>query len=661
MWSFVNPLFLWAAAATTIPLLLHLLQKRRIVHVPFSTLRFLKLAKQRSASRARLENLLLWLLRTLLLLLLALAFAMPVVRNTAFGSRLGTAPRDVAIVWDVSYSMGYESGRQNVWDTAKATIRSIINGLKAGDRVCIFLADQDVQPLLEQPTSDFNLALSLVKAQAIQNRSSRLRPAVVAAAKALRDSGGREKELFVITDGQALPWTDFNSLTPAEFDKRIACFTALLGAESPQNVAPISVNVEPAVLITGMNARVTVQLTHTGADRDSAVALLVDDKEISRRTTKFSGAPQTELTFNVPPLPAGIHPARFETPADGLLLDNAFYFLLRVKEQLPALCVGSENDTFYLMHALNPGNDTSAIGARRVDPDALANEDLTSAACVFLCNAVPLPGPAMLNLERYVQNGGALVIFPGDRATAADYANWTLLPVKPTAISDVEPERRPLRLLKPRDPVFQGFHLPPGTVPAVTIRQQLTLPPDAKPDVLLSAGEEQPFLLNGQAGKGRVMLFTVSADRQWSDWPLSPFFLPVVHQIVYFAAGVGREPAFQWVTDEQPTPGIQKLAGGNLIAVNVPRDESVLTPITPDQVRAKMGLQNLQIARDQPELLHEIEQHRVGRPLDETLLWIVLALAALELFLANRACRQVAKKSPKPATTVSEAANAPAS
>ena len=80
MWTFLNPMFLYALGAGLIPLVLHLLKRRQAVIVHFSTLRFLKLAQKKSSRRMRMENFLLWLLRTILLLLLALAFAMPVIR-----------------------------------------------------------------------------------------------------------------------------------------------------------------------------------------------------------------------------------------------------------------------------------------------------------------------------------------------------------------------------------------------------------------------------------------------------------------------------------------------------------------------------------------------------------------------------------------------------
>ena len=68
MFSFLNPLFLFAAASVIIPVVLHMIQSHRTVKLPFSTIRFLKMAQQNASRRIRMEHFLLWLLRTLLLL-----------------------------------------------------------------------------------------------------------------------------------------------------------------------------------------------------------------------------------------------------------------------------------------------------------------------------------------------------------------------------------------------------------------------------------------------------------------------------------------------------------------------------------------------------------------------------------------------------------------
>src|SRR6185436_3224728 len=77
--AFGSAWMLWGAALVAAPLLIHLLNRRRFVVVPFAAMRFLQAAFARRRRRLRLESLLLLLLRCLLVLLAALAMALPFV------------------------------------------------------------------------------------------------------------------------------------------------------------------------------------------------------------------------------------------------------------------------------------------------------------------------------------------------------------------------------------------------------------------------------------------------------------------------------------------------------------------------------------------------------------------------------------------------------
>jgi hypothetical protein len=429
MWTFLNPMFLWAAAAVLVPLLLHFMQRRRRVRIRFSTLRFLKLAQKRAANRVRMENFLLWLLRTLVVLCLALAFALPVMRFKGLGSFMGTTHRDVAIVLDVSYSMGYESGQRSVWEAARAAAVGLVEGLQKGDRVCIFLADEDVTPLIEQPTTDLDMALAMLRAQRVQTCPSQLLPATLAAAAALDKSARSEREVHIITDGQALPWRSFAESTDAKrpapvvsgtatafppaaagppaagtradlLKKDIAFFVTLVGAPSPQNAFPLDVRVEPAVLMADTTARLAVRIGRSGPAQSVTAALAVDGRETTRATgdAKEDGAAEFDLA--VPPLTPGAHAARISVPADSLSIDDAFYFVLRCHDALQVLCIGTAPDAFYLMKALNPGSRTSSLfAANRVEPAALATRICSAMhACSFVTRRL-YPGRAFSLLK----------------------------------------------------------------------------------------------------------------------------------------------------------------------------------------------------------------------------------------------------------------------
>jgi len=724
--TFLNPMILYAAFAAMVPLVLHLMARNQTVRMPFSTIRFLKLAQKQSSTKVRMENFLLWLVRTLLMLLLSLAFAKPVLRlsgTTSWSAMLGTSRRDVAIIWDASYSMGYETGRKSVWEASKETVESIIRGLSKGDRVSVFLAADTVIPIVGEATSDLDFAINTVKGQAIRTTTSNLSDTTVAALEALKDTN-HEREFFIVTDGQSLAWNGFRQANaqgqaaaepakagapakteataakpptawnPDKIDKKSTTFfVALLGAKEPANTAPLRVEIQPPLIMTDTAPKMRVTLGHTGVAQQTSVTLFVDDREISRRAVDLEADTGGEAEFVLPELSAGNHKARIETGDDGLSIDNTYYLLIKVREDLPILIVGNAEDTFFLERALAP-TDKASLKTKRTTADALAGETLDGYPVIFLCNALPIAGPALSNLEEYARRGGVLALFPGDKANTADYASWASLPAKVQKIVSTEetPKREGLVLLDPLDPLFAGLRLPPGVAPSATIQRRLAFgKPESESKSLIGASAETPFLLSRQFGEGRVLLFAVSADRQWSDLPLSPFFLPLVQQTVRFAAGIGRDkiqvmPASSFLlsdviskvpdgasllgpdgetllirrvqrqggrqddvalyVDNVIKPGYYGLAQQGsqsaepLMAVNVDRSESNLKPVKPDEIPAILGLKNVTVATERQELERQIQEHRVGRPMSEVAMWLILVLAVVEVFMANRASRK---------------------
>src|SRR6266404_6447891 len=64
-----------AAGAVSVPIIIHLLNRKRFRIVPWAAMRFLLAAQKKNSRRLRLEQLILLAVRTLLVLLLVLAMA----------------------------------------------------------------------------------------------------------------------------------------------------------------------------------------------------------------------------------------------------------------------------------------------------------------------------------------------------------------------------------------------------------------------------------------------------------------------------------------------------------------------------------------------------------------------------------------------------------
>src|SRR3989442_9715777 len=78
--SFINSGFLGALSLVAIPIIIHLLQRRRFRVVRWGAMEFLRLSQRNRSRRLMIEQLLLLLIRCLIIALVVLAVCRPVVR-----------------------------------------------------------------------------------------------------------------------------------------------------------------------------------------------------------------------------------------------------------------------------------------------------------------------------------------------------------------------------------------------------------------------------------------------------------------------------------------------------------------------------------------------------------------------------------------------------
>jgi len=696
MLTFLNPAFLWALGAAAIPLILHLLQRRRKVQLPFPTIRFLKMAQRRSSSRIRLENFLLWLLRTLLLMALALAFAMPVLKKTVSADWLMKSRRDVVIIVDASYSMSYETERGNVLEAAKEAAVSIVEALSDGDRACVYVAAHEPIPLIERPTSDKATILQAIRSIEWRPESSSLDATVALALFTLdqRKEPGREREVFVLTDGQALPWKGFQTLSDAEEGiptaisrenrDKVTLFAMTAGALSPENTWISSVSVSPPLLLDGQTAKLDVKLGRTGQTRNVSVTAFVDNDAMASHAVTVEPNALSSVELALPSLRAGVYTVKVRVTVDALSCDDEMLLLLNVRKQLPVLIAGPPHATKFLSAALAPGGASDVV--KTILMNALAAEDLTQYEAVFIADAFPLEGQAILQLETFVRAGGVLGVFPGHRAGAQSYDTMPTLPARVIDKRSVASTNasRVIGIIRQEDGIFSNFRIPRGVIPTVALKQVLTFEePTEGGAVVLTAGEDQPLMLARTVGRGKIFQFAVSAERDWSTLPLTAFFVPIVHGVLRHGAGAAQTPPYVFLNSElslistisghRDSDRILSRSGkevsvrdaGNqryviealtevgfyrrmrsgaepesVIAANAVRDESSLDMATPDEITEWSDFKTVRVVRTPEDLMNVAEGLRTGRMLAEPLLWLAAVLAFLEWWVANRTLRK---------------------
>ena len=131
---FLAPSFLAIGLALcAIPILIHILNRRRFKVVEWAAMKYLLEAMRSNRRRLRFESLLLLAARCAVLFLLAMAVARPLgCADSAIAALAGQKIGLHVIVVDDSYSMAYEAGRPDAathFDQAKKLARQIIGRL----------------------------------------------------------------------------------------------------------------------------------------------------------------------------------------------------------------------------------------------------------------------------------------------------------------------------------------------------------------------------------------------------------------------------------------------------------------------------------------------------------------------------------------------------
>src|SRR5205823_10331891 len=174
--AFLNPLLLWGLAFTSIPIIIHLLQRRRQRVVRWGAMEFLLLSMRKRSRRLRLEQLLLLLIRCLILLLVVLALARPALRPGAFRAFAAEGHVHAILVLDDSYSMGYQpegAERETLFDRARRRAVDLIHqGLRPGDAVSVVLASDPAQAVIRKPSNDLEGAARRIGALALSDRGT---------------------------------------------------------------------------------------------------------------------------------------------------------------------------------------------------------------------------------------------------------------------------------------------------------------------------------------------------------------------------------------------------------------------------------------------------------------------------------------------------------
>src|SRR5687767_8895760 len=153
--TFLAPYLLGGLVLASVPIIIHLLNRRRFQLVEWAPMKYLKLTIKNNRRRLRIEQLLLLALRTLLIIILILAVARPALSEAGLGRVFGGKGRvSRVIVIDDSLSMGYQLERRPAFEVAKQAVGDLLSGIGPQDAVTAIVTSAPDQPIVREAHLD---------------------------------------------------------------------------------------------------------------------------------------------------------------------------------------------------------------------------------------------------------------------------------------------------------------------------------------------------------------------------------------------------------------------------------------------------------------------------------------------------------------------------
>jgi hypothetical protein len=687
--TFASPALLHGLWASLLPLLIHLLNRRRTVTVPFSNVTLLQTLQHDRMRRVKLKQVVLLILRTLVIVLICLAFARPTFRAVPAGASPGGARTSAVILLDRSLSMRYRTAEGTLFDQARRGVLEALGLLDVRDEVRLLLFDDRAEAVPAKGAARIRVRLDALQPT---YRSTDLAPALDQAMGFLRSSDLLNRELYLFSDLARHGWAGLpDSLAIPDG------LSVFLMPQRPARVRNAGIlragPVEP-LLTVDRPATLRIDLAdYSRADDGQAgrsgepVQVYLGQRRIAQQMVDLPAGKEASTYIRFTPEASGTVSLRVEIGEDDLSEDSVFETILNIPDALRVLLVRERpEDAYYLARGLAASAAEGwRVAVNESSPDAVTPQALSEYDLVVLTNVSRLTAGQIDAVRRRTEQGAGLLLCLGDQVDVRHYNDRLLPALFPATVASLGGAPGASSVFQatasPGDhPLFTGLRWEDVTAtPAFYAYYRVVLGGGAHPVLNLRNGA--PVLSEARLGAGRVMLFAsgLGADLAWTDLPLKAAFAPFVNRLPqYMAAGTlgrsdytvgqnvqrevnssrprealvrrpvgdaqtiwpeARGPGLVWAVGEADVPGIWEIVADERVAdrfaVQIESSEPDLTPVSPDRILSLFSGAAVRTVGPTSSIAAAVAELRHGRELWRPTLGLALVLMLAETLVAR--------------------------
>lgn len=546
---FLNPAVLFGLLAASIPVLIHLLNLKKLKKIEFSTLSFLKELQKNKIRKLKLKQWLLLALRVLIILLVVIAFARPALKGFAIGGTTSAAKTTAVFILDDTFSMSAVDANGSYFNQAKQTIINLLKNLQEGDEAALvpisYVGNEEIKPTLN--LDDF---LKQVKNIDISYSSATINQSLIRAGEILSKSKNFNKEIYLLSDFQKGRISENKFLPDLSkiLNDKIKLYTFNFSGKEIFNLGIDNLTVNTQIFEKDKPVSFNITVTNYSEQPvdNTVLSLFINGERSAQQSISLEGGESKVITLEAIAKSTGFLDVSAELEDDDILQDNKRYANFYIPDKIPtAIFYSEESDIKFVETALSLTGETGAIKITEKNISQISSFDLSQFNVIIISGSQNLSSTE--RLKSFVENGGGLLLMPAEQNDVSDFSNLTTklgLPPSEGTVGKQNAINNAVIFdkIEYEHPIFQNIfsQSEKKQLESPNIYYHYKISPGDKGVNIISLPDGSSFLGDYKIGKGRVLLLNTSPVLSWSNFPLKNIFAPLILKSVFYLASRDR-------------------------------------------------------------------------------------------------------------------------
>lgn len=594
--SFVDPQVLWGLFAVLVPVIIHLLNLRRVKKVEFSNVSFLKQIKEESSAKRKPVELLILLSRILGLALLVIAFAQPLLKRDQSNLSLDDK---VYIYLDNSLSqLAQSSNGTSQFEVFIDDVNGIVASYPEGTEFH-FIENSYANSISAAFTNEsLTELLTEVQLVGVDRDISEVFGRI--------SVDGLNGDIFLLTDFQGK-----QGFEPLIKDTANTYYIVNSHSDDISNVFVDSVYLENTIIAGDIANQLGIRFKRNFRDAFvSNVKLYVDNELYGTAEVDFKDQLFAEHIFNLNSIRPESAKLRVELDDPTLTYDNRFYLSINRLDKVKVVEVFDSSSPGFIQSLFE---DNEVFQYDRLDSRFLDNE-IIRAADFLIINEVKNISNQLVNAAAMKsQSGGSILVVPDIENSEDDFLKLGIKGNNETG------DRMSLAQLDFENPMFQGVFEDQN--------EDLEMPESIISFRIGNSELDYLQYLNGRSylskisSSANLFFFAAPLNLEYSSFSNHALFVPVMYKLalgsksnlsnlyyytdsetlIYPIDNTSKSSIYKLMSGDDIITPDQRVEGDQLI-LEVPKSELTVGHYTLVQDETEIGVLSFNVPKSESDL-----------------------------------------------------------